>query len=144
MNEEARAINLSRLRQRDQRATLFALFTAVVMIAQQVAGKATRDALFLSNFDVTVLPRVVIVSALFSVIAVLVTSRLLAFRSPARLVPAAFLLSALLFAAEWWGFAYAPRVVVLIVYFHMGAFGAVLVSGFWSVINEPQGIIAFL
>ena len=136
MNEEARAINLSRLRQRDQRATLFALFTAVVMIAQQVAGKATRDALFLSNFDVTVLPRVVIVSALFSVIAVLVTSRLLAFRSPARLVPAAFLLSALLFAAEWWGFAYAPRVVVLIVYFHMGAFGAVLVSGFWSVINE--------
>ena len=33
-----------------------ATFGALVMIAVQVSGKATRDAIFLSHFDVTQLP----------------------------------------------------------------------------------------
>ena len=50
----------------DAIALAFALIAATTMIAQQVAGKATRDALFLSNFDVTNLPKVVIAAAIAS------------------------------------------------------------------------------
>ena len=62
----------------ESRALTLALFSAVVMIAHQVAGKATRDALFLSHFDVTNLPKVVIAAAIISLLGVLVISRLLA------------------------------------------------------------------
>ena len=51
----------------------FALTGATVMIAQQVAGKATRDALFLSQFAVEHLPKAVIAGALVSLIGVLST-----------------------------------------------------------------------
>ena len=48
------------------------------MIAHQVGGKATRDALFLDNFDVDFLPRMLAAAALLSVPVVLGTARLLA------------------------------------------------------------------
>ena len=64
-------------RHTDAAALAFALFAATTMIAQQVAGKATRDALFLSNFDVTNLPKVMIASAIASMTGVLIMSRLL-------------------------------------------------------------------
>ena len=38
------------------------------MIAFQVGGKATRDALFLSNFPVTALPGMLIASAAFAIL----------------------------------------------------------------------------
>ncbi|UCC55265.1 MAG: hypothetical protein JSU75_07745, partial [Gammaproteobacteria bacterium] len=60
----------------DTSALAFALFAATTMIAQQVAGKATRDALFLSNFDVTNLPKIVIAAAIASMTGVLIMSRL--------------------------------------------------------------------
>ena len=40
-------------------ATSLALMSATLMIAHQVAGKATRDAIFLSHYDVTDLPKMV-------------------------------------------------------------------------------------
>ncbi len=58
-------------------ATLFALASATLMIAHQVAGKATRDAVFLSHYDVTELPKVVITAAILSMVAVVLMSRLL-------------------------------------------------------------------
>lgn len=125
------------LSQRSEPAALgFALFAATTMIAQQVAGKATRDALFLSNFDVTNLPKVVIAAAIASMAGVLLMSRLLSRISPATLVPAVFGLSALLFLVEWSLIEYQPGVISIILYLHMAVFGAVLISGFWSVINE--------
>ena len=39
------------------------------MIAFQVGGKATRDALFLSNFPVTALPGMLVAAAAISIIA---------------------------------------------------------------------------
>ena len=47
------------------------MFAATIMIAQHIAGKATRDALFLTYFDVSQLPKVMMVSALVSIAAVL-------------------------------------------------------------------------
>jgi len=114
----------------------FALLAATVIIGQQVAGKATRDALFLSNFDVTNLPKIVIAAAIASMAGVLVMSRLLAHISPIRVVPSIFGLSALLFIGEWVLLDYQPRIASVILYLHMAVFGAILISGFWSIINE--------
>ncbi|MCP3867094.1 MAG: MFS transporter [Gammaproteobacteria bacterium] len=120
----------------DSRALIFALIAATTMIAQQVAGKATRDALFLSNFDVTNLPKVVIAAAIASITGVLIMSRLLSRVSPVTLVPAVFGLSALMFIGEWVLFDAHPQVTSVLLYLHMSIFGAILISGFWSVINE--------
>jgi AAA family ATP:ADP antiporter len=120
----------------DSAALAFALFAATTMIAQQVAGKATRDALFLSNFDVTNLPKVMIASAVASMAGVLVMSRLLSRFPPLALVPAVFGVSALLFVGEWLLLGTHPGIASVILYLHMAVFGAILISGFWSVINE--------
>ena len=77
------------------------MLTAVVMIAHQVSGKATRDALFLSTFDVTSLPQMFIGASVFSFVVVLLTSRLLSRFGPVRIVPLAFGGSGLLLFGEW-------------------------------------------
>jgi len=117
-------------------ATLFALISATLMIAHQVGGKATRDAIFLSHYDVTQLPKLVIVAALISMLAVVVMSRLLAGFGPWRIVPGAFLVSASLFIGTWVLYASHPQVAAITLYLQMAVFGAVLISGFWSVVNE--------
>ena len=60
------------------------------MIALQLAGKATRDALFLSTFGVVALPRMVIAAAVLSAALSVVLARIFARVGPARLVPALF------------------------------------------------------
>ena len=116
--------------------TAFALVSAILMIAHQVAGKATRDAMFLSLYDVTELPKMVIVAAVLSILAVVVMSKLLLRFGPSRVIPAAFAVSGLLFFVNWWFYGSAPASVAISVYLQMAAFGAVLISGFWSVVNE--------
>ena len=51
---------------------------------------------------------------------------------PAAIIPFAFGISSILLIAEWLVFTAAPRVVAVLLYLHMAAFGAILVSGFWS------------
>ncbi|MCB1740263.1 MAG: hypothetical protein KDK91_07835 [Gammaproteobacteria bacterium] len=114
----------------------FALTGATVMIAQQVAGKATRDALFLSQFAVEHLPKAVIAGALVSLIGVLSMSRLLPRFGPARIVPAAFMLSAMLFVFEWAILEATPGVAAVVLYLHMTGLGAIVISGFWSLVSE--------
>ena len=58
----------------DRRAVAAVMVAAGALVAQQVAGRATRDALFLSTFHVSSLPLAMIASALVSALAV---SRLL-------------------------------------------------------------------
>lgn len=120
----------------DRRAALAAIVSAGVMIAQQVGSKATRDALFLSSFDAEDLPRVVIAAAAASMLAVLAASRAYARFEPARVVPAAFFVSALLYLVEWLVAPTAPKVVAVALYMHTAVFGALVISGFWSVVNE--------
>jgi AAA family ATP:ADP antiporter len=122
---------------RDHRAAAFAAtLCAGSLLAHQVAANATRDALFLSSFDVTDLPRMVVVAAVFSVIVVFATSRLLVKLSPARFVPAAFVLSAAALIGEWAIARRAPHIASVVFYLHTIAFGSVLTSGFWSLVNE--------
>ena len=109
---------------------------ALLMLAAHVAAKATRDALFLSHFDVTVLPRAMLAAAVVSLACAAGMSRLLQRSAPRDVVPPALLVSALLFAAEWVLLARAPRIAAVSVYLHFAGLGAILISGFWSVVNE--------
>lgn len=113
-----------------------ATVSATAMIAQQVAGKVTRDALYLSQFPATTLPRAVLVASVLSIVASLLFSRILSRTSPARAVPILFAASASLFVAEWGVAGISPRMVAVALYMHMAVFGLLVVSGFWSVVNE--------
>ncbi len=117
-------------------AVIAAMLAAGALVAQQVTGKATRDALFLSTFSVSSLPLVMIASALASALAVLAFSTALSRRSPARAVPAAVAAATVLLLAEWGLSLVLPRWAAVAVYLHMAAFGATVVSGFWSLVSE--------
>lgn len=116
--------------------TLSATLCAASMIAQQVAGKATRDTLFLMNFEVASLPYMLIGAAVVSLAAVFIASHGLALHTPARFVPIAFAASAALQLGEWWLLPRAPRPAAVLVYLHIAVLGSVLISAFWSLVNE--------
>ncbi len=113
-----------------------AALCAVLLIAQQVGSKAVRDTLFLSNFPVTKLPFMVMGAAAVSIIMVLITSRAMTRFGPAWLVPRALLASATVLVGEWLLLATLPRLASVLVYLHVASLGSLLVSGFWSVVNE--------
>ncbi len=112
------------------------MFAATLMIAHHVAGKAARDALFLTHFDVSRLPQMIMASSAVSVVAVLMMSRLLTRYGPARLIPPLYLASTLLLALQWYLSDVMPRFSTVALYLHISALNSILISGFWSVINE--------
>jgi ATP:ADP antiporter, AAA family len=123
--------------QREARLDVLAATVAsTAMIAQQVAGKATRDALFLTQFDVRRLPGMMIISALLSFVAAMFAARSLNNHGPRRVVRGAFLLGAIAFALEFAASWFSKRSIAIIVYVHMALFGATVISVFWSLINE--------
>jgi len=117
-------------------AVRVAIACAATMIANQVAGKAARDAIFLSVYDVSHLPTMVIGAAFASVIAVLATARVMARFGPGRVVPWAFILSAILMMGEWTLLKRTPALAAPLIYLHLAVFGAFLISGFWSLVSE--------
>ena len=117
-------------------AVITATLTSAAMICYQMAAKATRDALFLSSFNVSALPAMMMAAAVLSVVLALGTSRVMAAIGPARLIPVLFASSAVLLLVEWSFLEQFRRPVAVVVYLHYGALGALLVSGFWSIVNE--------
>lgn len=120
----------------DAPAAAAAVVAATIIIAFQLAGKATRDALFLSAVGVGSLPFMVIAAAVLSAVLSILLARIMARKGPGRMVPRLFALSAVLLMSEW---ALAPRAraaTAILVYLHFTALGAVLVSGFWAIVNE--------
>jgi hypothetical protein len=115
---------------------LTAMVSSGIVTAQFVAGKATRDALFLAHLDVTSLPAMVVATAAFSILLVWISSTTLRYIEPLRFVPLAFVVSAgLLFAL--WGLAYsAPVAAAQLVYLQISGFGPMLGSGFWLIATE--------
>lgn len=113
-----------------------AAICAFAMIATQVASKTARDALFLTNFPVSALPLVLIAAAVLSIFAALLTARAITAHGPARIVPPLFIASALLLLVEWWLAAHNARPAAVIVYLHVASLGSILISGFWSLIDE--------
>ncbi|MGK4000070.1 hypothetical protein [Sorangium sp. So ce1024] len=118
------------------RPVLIAAIASGAMIAQQVAGRATRDALFLASFGAAGVPKVMAAGAAMSFAAVLLISRALLQHSPARVVPATFGTSSVLLVLQWALAQRAPAAAALAFYLHVAVFGATLISAFWSLVNE--------
>lgn len=109
--------------------------TAALLLAHQVAGKAFRDATFLTAWSSTALPVMTLGTAAFTGVLVPVFSRLMARFSPVRVVAAGFALSAAAHVLEWRCYDLS-RWTAVIIYLHLAGVGAVLLSGFWSLIAE--------
>lgn len=109
---------------------------AALMIAYQVASRAARDALFLSNFDFARLPAMVAVASVIAIGVALLATRAIATYGPIRVIPAGFAVSAVLTLGEWWLAGWNARVVAVVVYLHVAALGPALISGFWSILTE--------
>lgn len=117
-------------------AVLAATLVATAMIAYQVGAKATRDAFFLSNFPVTTLPVMMIATSVLAIALAFGTTRALSAWGPERVIPTGFAVSAALLLAEW-GLSFRfPKPAAVLVYLHYGCLGALLISGFWSFLNE--------
>ena len=113
-----------------------ALVAAAVMMAWQVAAKATRDSLFLSYFPATALPAMMGGAAVSSILMAFLNAVLLRRFGPSRVIPFGYLIGMALHAGEWILLPHAPRLVAIGVYIHVVALGSVLLSGFWTLANE--------
>jgi hypothetical protein len=120
----------------ETQAIRLAMLTAGLAIAQQVAGKSLREGLFLSTYSVSDLPKVMLGSALAAIPIVLMVARLMTHLGPNKLTPSLFVTSAVLSLVEWAILPQLPRATALVVYLHVSIGGALLVSAFWSVVNE--------
>ncbi len=109
---------------------------AAASTAQFIAGKATRDALFLQQFDVTSLPAMVVATSVVSIGLVILTSKGLRRVAPTTFIPLMFAASALLLLLEWALVSVAPRVAAAVGYLQISGVGPILGSGFWLVASE--------
>jgi MFS family permease len=121
-----------------QRERLFRGFqaAAALLMLHQLAGKGARDGYFLTWFGKEHLPEMVAAAAVFAVLTSYLAARLFAWRSPARALPYAFLVSGVLQIGEWALLAVQPKIASVLVYLHTFGLGAVLFSGFWSMLSE--------
>ena len=112
------------------------MLTAGLGVSQQVAGKSLREGLFLSTYAVADLPKAMLGSALIAIPIALLVARIMTRVGPAKLTPLLFAFSAALSLAEWVLLPRLPKPTVLLVYLHVSIGGALLLSAFWSVVNE--------
>ncbi len=117
-------------------AVMAGTVASAAMIAFQIAGKATRDALFLSTYEIMALPAMVMAASALSLVLAGLASRAGGRLDPARVVPQGFALSAMLTLGEWALVGEYRRAVAIVMYLHFTGLGALLISGFWSVVSE--------
>ena len=119
-----------------RRTAGLAAVTAAIMIAQQVAASATRDAFFLANFPASALTGAVIASSVLSVAFLPFLARMMTRFGPAVVTPVTAAVSALLLMTEWTISRQHPAAAAAALFLHTMVVGSVLVSGFWSLFNE--------
>jgi ATP:ADP antiporter, AAA family len=105
-------------------------------VAQLVVAKAARDALFLSSYDVRLLPRMVAVAAVASLLSAIASSRAMARWSPSRVLPVALGLNAVVYFGTWGFLRHAPAMAAIALYVQVAIFGSALIAALWSVVNE--------
>src|SRR3954463_3572568 len=118
------------------RSMSLAMLSAAVVAAQISAGKATRDALFFTSMTITALPAVVTATALVSIALVFLHGRAVRRVAPGTLVPVLFVVSGILFIAEWLLRSRGPSAAAVILYLHISGAGPLLASGFWLIATE--------
>lgn len=119
-----------------QRLARLATVSALLVVASFLAAKAARDAILLSRFPITTLPLFTGLSAVLSLPVIIIGGRLMVRIGPHRLVPWMNAVSGAVAIVEYLTIHSHPKVVSVIVFFHFNTASAVLVSGFWSTINE--------
>ena len=124
------------MEQARERATWAAILTSVPMVAQLIAGRAVRDAVFLTEYDAVYLPRVMLAAAVLSLGAAVLVSRAMPAAGPRWTAVTLALLNGLLFALEGATLALAPKEIAVVTYVHVSIVGALVVSAFSSVVNE--------
>lgn len=117
-------------------AVLIAMICSGAVSAQFIAGKATRDALYLANLDVTTLPTIVIATAVVSILLVMASSRGLQRVPPAAFVPGAFALTGILLFLSWLLTFSMPVLAARLVYLEISGLGPMLGSSFWLIASE--------
>jgi ATP:ADP antiporter, AAA family len=120
----------------ERAAARVAAAAAGLLIAQLVAGRAVRDALFLSAFPVASLPAMMLASAVASIAAALAFAGALGRRAPRTVVAWTLAASAVAFVAEWRFAAAQPRAVAAAVYLQLALLGPGAASAFWSAVSE--------
>lgn len=115
---------------------LVALLCVGLLVALQVAAKSSRDALICAAFSSNELPRVMALGAVLAGLFAFSMARAFRAFGPARVVPILLLLNSVALGAEYIALPSASRAVALILYLHVTAVGAVVVSGFWSITSE--------
>ena len=113
-----------------------AMICSGAVSAQFIAGKATRDALYLANLDVTTLPVIVVATAALSILLVFASSRGLRMVAPATFVPLAFTLSGVLLFGSWLLTFSMPVLAARLVYLQISGLGPMLGSSFWLIASE--------
>ena len=122
--------------QDDRTSSRLAVLTGFLVIATFTAGKAARDATLLGNFSIKLLPTFVGIGAVVTIPLVLGVGRRLATKGPAWLIPRMNLGSAILLLLEWLALPHWRTPAAAMIYVHLAALAPVLVSGFWSTVNE--------
>jgi hypothetical protein len=112
------------------------MLTAALAIGHQVAGKSLREGLFLSTFSVADLPKAMLGTALAAIPIAFLVTRVMTRVGPAKLTPILFFSSALLSMLEWLLLPSYPRPIAILLYLHVSIGGALLMSAFWSIVNE--------
>ncbi len=107
-----------------------------LLVASQVASKAARDASFLGHFDASDLPRAMVLSATLSLVSTVFIGRLVRSLGPGRVIGRLLFFGAFVFVSAGALHATLPGAVGYGLYLHIGMFGAVSISAFWSVVSE--------
>jgi hypothetical protein len=120
----------------DTHATHLAMAASSLALGLHLAARSLREGLFLATFPVAELPKAMLGAALLAIPLALVVAHGMARFGPGRLTPILFLISACASLGEWWLLPGLPRAIAITVYFHVSIGGALLVSAFWSIVNE--------
>jgi hypothetical protein len=113
-----------------------AFVAAGVVIAFTVAAKSVRDALFCAQYSTGALTKAMVAGAILSALLALLSGRIFRAVGPGKGVVGLLAVNSVGLALEYWALHSAGRVTALILYLHVSAVASVLVSGFWSLINE--------
>jgi len=119
-----------------ERAALIAILTSIPMVAQLVAGRAVRDTLFLTEYDASYLPRVMLAAAALSLVSAISVGRLMPRWGPRGTAVLLASVNGAIFILEAALIDVAPRIIAVVTYIHVSVVGALVVSAFSSVVNE--------
>ena len=119
-----------------ERAASIAILTSIPMVAQLVAGRAVRDTLFLTEYDASYLPRVMLAAAALSLVSAISVGRLMPRWGPRGTAVLLASVNGGIFILEAALIDVAPHIIAVVTYIHVSVVGALVVSAFSSVVNE--------